>query len=280
MRVLAAIMVVTFAVCVLASQAPAQPAKQWPDRIEDWKGKTILVFAPHPDDDTFSCGGALAKLVKNGNKIIIAIYTNDNKGSYDQEMTGERLARVRKAEEEAACAVLGIPKENLIWLGYDDGELEYAPAKTLCGQATRIIRQYRPYAIFSLDPGYPYERWHKSDHRMTAFNTVDAVRAAAFHLYFPEHLLYDGFQPYEVPEMVFYDAADKDVNYWLDINDVAEQKIETAAKHVSQFPPSINKYRPDWSQADYAKFVQMAKGIQPKRNGRFVEPYRRAIGEY
>jgi hypothetical protein len=50
------------------------------DRIEQWKGKTVMVFTPHPDDDLFGCGGTLALLAKNGNKIIIVIYTNDNKG--------------------------------------------------------------------------------------------------------------------------------------------------------------------------------------------------------
>ena len=55
----------------------------------------------------------------------------------------------------------------------DDGELEYVPPKMLCGQATKIIRQYRPDAVLSVDPGEWYERWHKSDHRMAAFNTAD-----------------------------------------------------------------------------------------------------------
>jgi len=219
-------------------------------------------------------------LARNGNRIIIAIYTNDNTGSYDLVMKSERLARIRKAEEEAACAVLGIPKENIIWLGYADGELEYAPPKTLCGQATRIIRQYRPHAVFSLDPGFPYERWHKSDHRMAAFNTIDAVRAAPFHLYFPEHLLTDGFQPYQVPECVFYDAAEQDVNYWVDIEEVKELKMQAASKHVSQFPPAINSYRPDWDPADYQGLVQMFERWQPKKDGLFVEPFRRVIGEY
>ena len=62
-----------------------------PPRIEDIKGKTILLFTPHPDDDAFCCGGTLALLAKNGNTIRIVIYTNDDKGSYDLEMTGERL---------------------------------------------------------------------------------------------------------------------------------------------------------------------------------------------
>src|SRR5919205_3688525 len=92
------------------------------DRVESWKGKTVMVFTPHPDDDLFGVGGTLALLARNQNKIIIVIYTNDNKGSYDLEMTSERLARIRKAEEEASCAVLGIAKENIIWMGYNDGE--------------------------------------------------------------------------------------------------------------------------------------------------------------
>jgi LmbE family N-acetylglucosaminyl deacetylase len=79
-------------------------------------------------------------------------------------MTSERLARIRKVEEEAACESLGIPKANILWLGYDDGELEYAPPKQLCSQVTRLIRKYRPDALFSVDPGAEYERWHKTDH--------------------------------------------------------------------------------------------------------------------
>jgi LmbE family N-acetylglucosaminyl deacetylase len=278
MTMLALVLMTAFALTV--AHAQGTPSHQWPDRIEDWTGKTIVVFAPHPDDDTFYCGGTLAKLAKKGNKIIVAIYTNDNKGSYDLDMASERLARIRKAEEEAACAALGIPKENIIWMGYDDGELEYAPPKTLCGQATRIIRKYRPYAIFSLDPGPVYERWHKSDHRMAAFNTTDAVRAAPFPLYYPEHLLSDGLQPHQVTECVFYDAAERDVNYRVDIQDVADIKFEAAGKHVSQFPPSVNKYRPDWDEKDYQAFLAFARNRQPKKDGHFVEPYRRAINEY
>jgi LmbE family N-acetylglucosaminyl deacetylase len=55
------------------------------DRIEQWRGKTVMVFTPHPDDDVFGCGGTPALLARNGNKIIVVIYTNDNKGSFDQQ---------------------------------------------------------------------------------------------------------------------------------------------------------------------------------------------------
>jgi LmbE family N-acetylglucosaminyl deacetylase len=252
-------------------------ATETQDRVEQWRGKTVMVFTPHPDDDLFGCGGVMALLARNGNKIIVVIYTNDNKGSFDLEMTSERLARIRKAEQEAAMEVIGVPKESLIWLGYDDGELEYAEPKALCGQAAKLIRKYRPDAVFSIDPGEWHERWHKSDHRMAAFNTADAIRAAEFHLYYPEHLLVDGLKPYKVPLMMFYYAAGE-ANYWVDITDVVDLKIKAVSKHVSQFEPSINKYRPDWDPKDFETLVEYLKGRATKKDGKYVEAFRRATG--
>src|ERR1041384_8528202 len=118
---------------LLFTAAIALPA-QTPERLENLRGKTILLFTPHPDDDTFCCAGTLALLAKNGNNIRIVIYTNDDKGSYDPEMTSERLARIRMHEEEDACRVLGIPKENITWLQYHDGMLEYANTRDLVEQ--------------------------------------------------------------------------------------------------------------------------------------------------
>jgi len=156
------------------------------DRIEDWKNKTVLVVTPHPDDETFSCGGTLAQLAANGNNIQVLIYTTDNSGSNDPRMTKDRLKQIRRAEEEEACEILGIPKKNITWLGHDDGMLEYVDRRELTRQVTREIRRYRPDAVFSIDPGAPYEQYHKSDHRSGAVITADALRAAAWRLYFPE----------------------------------------------------------------------------------------------
>src|SRR5712671_6200448 len=90
-------------------------------RLENVENKTILVFTPHPDDDVFGAGGTIALLNRNGNKVYIAIYTNDDKGSYDPDMTSQRLAGIRKMEEEISEGHLGTDKENIMWLGYDDG---------------------------------------------------------------------------------------------------------------------------------------------------------------
>src|SRR5437667_11895333 len=106
------IFVITVLSFVLSSRAA--------ERLENYTNKTVLIFTPHPDDDTFAVGGTMALLAKNKNRVFVVIYTNDNKGSYDQKMTSKRLARIRKAEEEASCEVLGVPRANIICLGHND----------------------------------------------------------------------------------------------------------------------------------------------------------------
>lgn len=266
-------------VLIVSTVSPVrcQTEAKAPERLEEWRGRTVLVFTPHPDDDLFGAGGTLALLARNGNRIFIVIYTNDNKGSFDLEMTSERLARIRKAEEESAMGLLGIPRENIFWMGYDDGELEYAEPKMLCGRAARYIRQLRPDVVFSIDPGEWYDRWHKTDHRMAAFNTADAIRAAEFHLYYPEHLLVDGLKPWRVPLMMFY-YAEGEANYWVDITEVIDLKAQAVSRHVSQFEPSITRYRPDWDPQVLKTFLEGVKSRATRRDGRYVEGFRRATG--
>ena len=240
--------------------------------IETWTGKTILIFTPHPDDDTFGCGGIMKILADNGNNVQIVIYTNDDKGSLDLEMTSERLACIRKAEEERACKILGIPKKNITWLGYEDGNLEYADPQRLRGEAARQIKTHQPDAVFTIDPGKKHERWHKTDHRMAAFITQDAFIASEWHLYYPHHLLVDKLKPYQVPVAYYYYTEDPNVT--IDITEVFEDKAKAAAAHVSQFEPSLNKYTPEMSEETFAGIRDWVAGLS-EEDGKMVERFRR-----
>ncbi|MFN7998538.1 MAG: PIG-L family deacetylase [Bryobacteraceae bacterium] len=268
----------TPAVLLLAALAAGPLLPQQPIRLEEMRGKTVLLFTPHPDDDTFCCGGTLALLAKNGNNVRIVIYTNDDKGSYDPEMTSERLARIRMHEEEDACRVLGIRKENISWLEYHDGMLEYANPRDLVEEVTRIIRKVPPDVVFAPDPGSEYVRWHKTDHRMAANNTVDAIRAAEWHLYFPNQLLHEGLQPWLVPQEFYYYVTDKDANYWVNIDSVAEKKLDAAMAHVSQWEPSIHHYRPDWDKEVVEKTKEGLRTRVHKKDGHYVEAFRTTTG--
>jgi LmbE family N-acetylglucosaminyl deacetylase len=243
-------------------------------QLENLEKKTILVFTPHPDDDTFCCAGTLALLAKRQNNIHIVLYTNDDKGSLDPDMTSERLARIRMAEEEEACRLIGIPKQNIHWLQFHDGMLEYANPFDLVESVTRIIRTYRPDVVMSIDPGSETVRWHKTDHRMAANNTADAIRAAEWHLYFPNQRLHDKLEPWKVPVEAYFYVTAKDANYWVNIDSVLDVKLAASAAHVSQFEPSISKYRPDWDPNDLAKTKDRLKGRAVKKDGHTVEAYR------
>lgn len=261
---------------LLAGCAWAQDSSAQAGRLEDMHGKTVLVFTPHPDDDVFGAGGTIALLNRHHNKVFIVIYTNDDKGSYDPEMNSQRLARIRKAEEEVSEGLLGTLVENIQWMGYDDGMLEYAPQPKLTEEATAIIRRIRPDALLSVDPGEWYERWHKTDHRMAAFNTIDAVRAAEFWLYFPNQRLQKGLEPYKVPVMYFFYPSLQEANYFVNIDDVMDLKVDAALKQVSQFEPAVNKYRADWQPQDKARATEELKRQQPRKDGHYVEAFRRA----
>jgi LmbE family N-acetylglucosaminyl deacetylase len=249
-------------------------AQQPPVVLEGLEGKTIVLFTPHPDDDTFCCAGTLSLLAKRHNNIHIVIYTNDDKGSYDPDMTSQRLAQIRNAEEEAACSLIGIPKENIHWLQFHDGMLEYANPLDLVEEVTKVIRTYRPDVVMSIDPGSEYVRWHKTDHRMSANNTVDAIRSAEWHLYFPNQLLHDHLQPWHVPVEVYFYVTPQDANYWVDISSVMDLKLKAATAHVSQFDPAIRKYRPTWDPADLEKEKERLRKRATVKDGHVVEAFR------
>jgi LmbE family N-acetylglucosaminyl deacetylase len=264
-------------VALLLAAFPAGAQQRRPaERLENLTGKTVMLFTPHPDDDTFCCAGTLAQLARKQNRIYIVIYTNDDKGSYDPEMTSERLARIRMHEEEEACRIVGIPKENILWLQFHDGMLEYANSRDLVEQCTGLIRKYRPDVVLSRDPGGEYVRWHKTDHRMAAMNTIDAIRAAEWHLYFPNQRLHDHLEPWNVPMEFFYYAG-KDANYFVNIDNEIELKLNASAAHVSQFDPSIRHYRADWDPKDLER-VKAAFRSRSKKDGHYVEGFRSARG--
>ena len=53
--------------------------------------------------------------------------------------------------------------------------------------------------------------------------------------------------------------------------------LTAAVAHVSQWEPSVNKYRPDWDPKTVADLKQHLRARAPKKDGHIVEAFR--IGE-
>jgi LmbE family N-acetylglucosaminyl deacetylase len=82
-------------------------------------GATTLVIAPHPDDETLGCGGVIPLLLGAGHAVHVT-YVTDGSGSHSGHPD---LARRRRAEAQAAAAVLGVSAAHLEFLDAPDGSL-------------------------------------------------------------------------------------------------------------------------------------------------------------
>src|SRR6478736_4582916 len=98
----------------------AQPAEPEPHRL------TLMTVHAHPDDETISTGGVMAKAVADGHRVILVTGTRGEQGEIvvkemDTPLNHRRLGELRAAELEAAMAELGVTEwENL---GYRDSDM-------------------------------------------------------------------------------------------------------------------------------------------------------------
>jgi LmbE family N-acetylglucosaminyl deacetylase len=85
--------------------------------------RRVLVVAPHPDDETFGCGGLIAASVANGADVVVATVT-DGAASHPGH---PGLSGQRRHEQLAAVRALGCRRDPW-WLGFPDGGLAGAEA--------------------------------------------------------------------------------------------------------------------------------------------------------
>ncbi len=189
--------------------------------------ESAMVIVAHPDDAEFTMAGTVAVWTRGGCRVTYVVCTDGNAGSHEAGMTREKLADIRRAEQRAACAVLGV--SEVVFLGYDDGQLQ--PTLELRRDLVRVIRQYKPDVVLAGDPTamfYGDGYINHPDHRAGAQAAIDAVApACAMPLLWP-----DVGAPHRV-RRVYIHGNDKP-NVWIDITQTIEQKIAALKQHASQ----------------------------------------------
>lgn len=74
-------------------------------------GKNVMLLVPHQDDEINVLGGVLEEYVKYGSRVTVVFSTNGDKNG---------LAETRMQEAADSLSYIGIPPENVIFLGYGD----------------------------------------------------------------------------------------------------------------------------------------------------------------
>lgn len=192
--------------------------------------RRVLCVQPHPDDTDIGAGGVVAMLASKGVEVVYATLTDGCLGTMDPEMYPEKLALVRRREQEEAARILGV--RELVWFNYRDGELE--PTLEARRKLIRVIRRYKPDMVIAPDPWLTYEI--HPDHRAAG---ILAAEAAFFsvHLHSIAGALAEGLQPHPVRYVTFYWT--RKPNVILDVTEYVEVKMRAVKAHQSQYSPAL-----------------------------------------
>lgn len=134
--------------------------------------KHILVIFPHPDDETFSSAGTLARFADEGVPVTYACLTLGQMGrnlGNPPFATRESLPTIRERELEQAAKEIGIT--DLRKMGLRDKTVEFEPHDEMDAMVQSLIEETQPTTIISFYPGYAVH----PDHEATAEAVVRTV---------------------------------------------------------------------------------------------------------
>jgi LmbE family N-acetylglucosaminyl deacetylase len=137
---------------------------------------TILSVWAHPDDETYLCGGLMARAVRNGSRVVCVTATRGELGSPDERRwpPGEPLAAVRTAELHDALAALGVTEHH--WLDYPDGGCADVDQDEALRRVSALLAEVQPDTVLTFGPdgmtGHP-------DHQAVSRWATEAFRTGA-----------------------------------------------------------------------------------------------------
>src|SRR5215467_8173448 len=181
----------------------------------------ILVLGAHPDDADYKAGGTAARWRQLGHEVKFVSVTDGGAGH--QTLRGEVLVARRRAEAQAAGAIIGASYDVL---DHPDGGL--LPTLEARHQLIRLIRGFRPDLVLTHRPND-----YHPDHRYTSTLVMDAAYLLTVPAVCPDvpHLPRDPVLAY------FSDGFTRPVPFRpdvvVDIGPVAETVVRMLDCHVS-----------------------------------------------
>lgn len=210
------------------------------------EARTFLHVAAHPDDLDFGCAGTTAALTRNGDRVVYCLVTDGQAGGFDNTITRERMAEIRREEQTKAAKVVGV--DELHFLGFADGAVEVTMELRMA--ISRVIRQVKPDVVVTQSPIRNLERIYSAhpDHLATGEATLCAVYPDSRNEFAHVELMTQGHDPHSVPEVWLINGPDAD--YFVDITDTFDAKIEALLCHESQMqdPSRIPVLMRDWGE--------------------------------
>jgi LmbE family N-acetylglucosaminyl deacetylase len=138
--------------------------KAYAERVYDFSfgpSDTILIIAPHCDDEVLGAGGLISDAQSQGVKVYVVVVTNGDafRVLWTRTKRAVELGYRRQKESIAALQALGVPRENVFFLGYPDQGLallwtdHWSSANPYF---SRFTRNWMDSYFTSYRPGSPY----------------------------------------------------------------------------------------------------------------------------
>ena len=148
----------------------------------------ILIIAAHPDDEVIGCGGTIAKLINEGQKIFILFMAEGVTARFEKNQIDSIKAKkeilIREKNAISANKVLGVKKQHIIFSKNTCCRMDTVPLIDHTKLIEKYIQKFKPNRIFTHSP-----LDLNVDHRLTFQAVMTATRPKKSNIFLNEIFL-------------------------------------------------------------------------------------------
>ncbi len=201
----------------------------------------VLVVAAHPDDEILGCGGTMAKHIKNGDSVHVAILaegiTSRDKQRNREAHLGELSYLAKTAHK--ANEIIGVTSLKL--LDFPDNRMDSVDRLDVIKVVEELINEYKPNIVYTHHIGDV-----NIDHRRIHEAVITACRPIPGN-HFVEQVLF--FETASSTEWQTPGSAPAFVpNWYVDISDTLELKLKALEAYMYEMR--------DWPHARSVKALE------------------------
>ncbi len=185
--------------------------------VDELSVETVLVLAPHPDDEVIGPGGSLCHYIDNGSSVTVLYLTDGGASGANRQ----QLVDTRRREAESVGREFGI--RQVFW---NQRDTRLTSDRETVGQLAELIEQIQPTVIF-----LPHYFDHHFDHFATNQILADTLKQL----------------PNLAAEIVGYEVWD---NVWL------PNYVVNVSKQFSRKCDLMNRYQTPLEAMDFIKLME------------------------
>lgn len=194
---------------------------------------STLVVAPHPDDESLGCGGAIALLRSWGCSVSVLVVSDGTRSHPNsRKYPAPALKVLRENETRSALTILGVESDRISFLSLPDGAIPDSGAvgfESAVSWCREYLTTVKPKTIF-----LPWRFDPHPDHRAT-WQLIHSAIAPTVSPHMIEYPIWD-WDPEQRGSLPFNQV----IGWRLDISSVLELKLQAIAAYRSQLTNLID----------------------------------------